>query len=215
MDQRDKTREDAVHDVSIFEQASYPEFPFRPRKMLIAAASLAMGMLLSFGVVYLLHLLDTTVKSVDQAEGMFGVPVLGSVPRSAEVKGDDERLILAADPNSLCSEAFRTLRAAISLLGREDERKVTLFTSAVPSEGKTFCSSNFALATANQGRKTLIVDFDLRRPSVGKTFRIDEDHIGVSDCLLGKSTIEEAAIRTEYDNLDVMTAIRSFPIRRN
>ena len=206
MDQRDKTREDAVHDVSIFEQASYPEFPFRPRKMLIAAASLAMGMLLSFGVVYLLHLLDTTVKSVDQAEGMFGVPVLGSVPRSAEVKGDDERLILAADPNSLCSEAFRTLRAAISLLGREDERKVTLFTSAVPSEGKTFCSSNFALATANQGRKTLIVDFDLRRPSVGKTFRIDEDHIGVSDCLLGKSTIEEAAIRTEYDNLDVMTA---------
>lgn len=199
-------RKDANHEVSIFEPAELPLVPFKPNKKLIVAAALVLGMGLSFGLVYLLHLLDMTVKSVDQAERMFGVPVLGAVPKSSEIRGDDERLILAADPNSLCSEAFRTLRAAISLLGRENERKVTLFTSAIPSEGKTFCSSNFALATANQGRKTLIVDFDLRRPSVGNTFRIDKDRLGVSDCLLGKASIEEAAIRTEYDNLDVMTA---------
>lgn len=203
---RNLERKDANHDVSVFEPAELPEFPFAPDKKMIVAVALVLGMGLSFGVVYLLHLLDMSVKSVDQAERMFGVPVLGAVPKSSEIRGDDQRLILAADPNSLCSEAFRTLRAAISLLGREDERKVTLFTSAVPSEGKTFCSSNFALASANQGRRTLIVDFDLRRPSVGNTFRIDQEQVGVSDCLLGKVSIEDAAVRTEYENLDVMTA---------
>jgi len=211
MSSRNLDRKDANHEVSIFEPAELPEYPFKPNKKLIVVAALVLGMGLSLGIVYLLHLLDMTVKSVDQAERMFGVPVLGAVPKSDDIKGDDERLILAADPNSLCAEAFRTLRAAISLLGREDERKVTLFTSAVPSEGKTFCSSNFALATANQGRRTLIVDFDLRRPSVGNTFRIDENHVGVSDCLLGKVSIEDAAVRTEYDNLDVMTAGTNVP----
>lgn len=199
-------RDDAKHDISIFENAGLPQHPFRPNKRLIIAFALTAGMGLSFGIIYLIHLLDTTVKSVDQAERIFGVPVLGSIPRSGQIAGDQDRLILSADPNSLCSEAFRTLRAAISLLGRESERKVTLFTSAVPSEGKTFCSSNFALASSMQGKKTLIVDFDLRRPSVGDTFQIDAEKIGVSDCLLGKTSIEEAAIVTEYENLHVLPA---------
>jgi polysaccharide biosynthesis transport protein len=199
-------RKDAKANISIFENADFSGIPIAPNKRKIALVALMIGMGLSLGIIYLLHALDNTVKSVDQAERLFGLPVLGSIPRSPEIRGDKERLILAADPNSLCSESFRTLRAAISLLGREGERKVVLFTSAVPSEGKTFCSSNFALASSKQGKKTLIVDFDLRRPSVGDTFGLASDKIGVSDCLLGKAGIEEAATVTEYENLHVMPA---------
>jgi len=203
------TREDKKDDdhlVSAFEAPKLPGVPFQPNKKRIVTTYVGVGLTLSLGIIYLLFMLDTTIKSVDQAERMFGIPVLGSIPRSGDIRGDKQRLILSADPNSLCSEAFRTLRAAIGLLGREEERRVTLFTSAVPSEGKTFCSANFALASANQGRKTLIVDFDLRRPSVGDTFDIPSDQIGVSDCLLGKATLEEAAVVTEYENLHVMPA---------
>lgn len=199
-------REDAKANLSVFEPASLPISPFAPNKRKIIAIALVLGMGLSLGLIFLLYTLDTTVRSVDQAERLFGIPVLGSLPNSLEITGDNERLILAANPNSLCAEAFRTLRAAITLLGRQSERKVVLFTSAIPSEGKTFCSSNFALASAMQGKKTLVVDFDLRRPSVGDTFGIDGDKIGVSDCLLGNATIEESAIKTEHENLYVIPA---------
>lgn len=198
--------QDADYQVSVFSLARRPGRPYQPDPQRIIMLHVGIGLALSLGIIYFLHLLDTTIKSVDQAERMFGIPVLGSIPRSSDIRGDKQRLILSADPNSLCAEAFRTLRAAISLLGREDERRVTLFTSAVPAEGKTFCSANFALASANQGRKTLIVDFDLRRPSVGETFGIPSEQIGVSDCLLGKATIEDAAVVTEYQNLHVMSA---------
>ncbi|MGB0579649.1 MAG: polysaccharide biosynthesis tyrosine autokinase [Limisphaerales bacterium] len=201
-----KEKQDDNHLVSSFNMPKVPDLPYQPNKERIIATYVALGLAISFSIIYLLHTLDTTIKSVDQAERLFGIPVLGSIPRSSDIRGDKQRLILSSDPNSLCSEAFRTLRAAIGLLGRDDERKVTLFTSAVPAEGKTFCSANFALSCANQGQKTLIVDFDLRRPSVGDTFGIDADQIGVSDCLLGKTTIEEAALVSEYENLHIMPA---------
>jgi ATPases involved in chromosome partitioning len=74
-------------------------------------------------------------------------------------------------PESPAAEAFRNLRAALSLLGPEAERKVSLFTSAVPNEGKSFTSANYSLALAQQGYRVLLIDGDLRRPNVHKIFR--------------------------------------------
>ena len=77
---------------------------------------------------------------------------------------------MAEAPEGPAAEAFRNLRASLSLLGPEAERKVFLFTSAVPNEGKSFSSANFALALAQQGYRVLLVDGDLRRPSLHKIF---------------------------------------------
>ncbi len=74
-------------------------------------------------------------------------------------------------PESPAAEAFRNLRAALSLLGPEVERKVSLFTSALPGEGKSFTSANFSLALAQQGYRVLLIDGDLRRPNMHKIFR--------------------------------------------
>src|SRR6185436_8652581 len=73
-------------------------------------------------------------------------------------------------PGGVIAEGFRNLRAALSLLGPEVERRLFLFTSALPNEGKSFTSVNYALALAQQGHRVLLIDGDLRRPSIHKIF---------------------------------------------
>ena len=202
----DMGRADAKHKVSIFEDAVAPRVPFQPNAKKTIGIALMAGFGLSFGLVYLLQMMDQTLKSIDQAEQVFGVPVLGAIPKSAETSGHDDRLVISKNPDSHAAEGFRTLRAAVGLLGREEERKVTLFTSAVPAEGKTFCSSNYALSIAQSGRRTVLVDFDLRRPSVGKTFDIPATQEGVSDCLLGKVRYDQVMVPTENPHLFIISA---------
>ena len=103
---------------------------------------------------------------------------------------------MAEAPEGPVAEAFRNLRASLALLGPETERKVFLFTSAVPNEGKSFSSANYALALAQQGYRVLLIDGDLRRPSLHKIFRptskqsvAEDDSKGVVDCLVGAADI--------------------------
>lgn len=194
------------NDVRIAEPAYLPGYPIRPNKKMILIYSLGVGFALSMGMVWLIQQLDTTIKSVDHAERMLGLPVLGAIPKNRLVKDGKSRLFLSDDPQSLCAEAFRSLRASLGLLGREGERKVVLFTSAVPSEGKSFCCVNYAVSYAQQGRRTLVVDFDLRKPSLGETFGIKVDLPGVTDVLLGKESLEKCAQPTRFENLYYLPA---------
>lgn len=199
------------NDVRIIEPATLPSFPIRPNKRMILIYSLAMGAVVGFGLVWLLQQLDTTIKSVDHAERLLGLPVLGAVPRNKLVKDGKSRLFMSDDPQSLCAEAFRSLRASLGLLGREEERKIVLFTSAVPSEGKSFCCVNYAVAHAQQGKRTLVVDFDLRKPSLAETFGVKSDLPGVTDVMLGKEPLEKCVQKTRFDNLYLLTAGRMVP----
>ena len=199
------------NDVKIVEPATLPGYPIRPNKRMILIYSLAMGAVVAFGLVWLLQQLDTTIKSVDHAERLLGLPVLGAVPRNKLVKDGKSRLFMSDDPQSLCAEAFRSLRASLGLLGREDERKIVLFTSAVPSEGKSFCCVNYAVAHAQQGKRTLVVDFDLRKPSLAETFGVKGDLPGVTDVMLGKEPLDKCVQKTRFDNLFLLTAGRMVP----
>ena len=98
-------------------------------------------------------------------------------------------------PAGPIAESFRNLRAALSLLGPEVDRKVFLFTSALPNEGKSFTSVNYALALAHQGQRVLLIDGDLRRPSIHKVFRSPEnsDELpGVIDQLVRAVALKDA-----------------------
>lgn len=199
------------NDIKIVEPATLPTYPIRPNKRTILVYSLAMGGVLAFGLVWLLQQLDTTIKSVDHAERLLGLPVLGAVPRNKLVKDGKSRLFMSDDPQSLCAEAFRSLRASLGLLGREEERKIVMFTSAVPSEGKSFCCVNYAVAHAQQGKRTLVVDFDLRKPSLAETFGVTGDLPGVTDVMLGKEPLDKCVQKTRFDNLFLLTAGRTVP----
>src|SRR5262249_26456805 len=111
--------------------------------------------------------------------------------------GSSNYRVVVETPESPAAEAFRNLRAALSLLGPEAERKVSLFTSAVPNEGKSFTSANYSLALAQQGYRVLLIDGDLRRPTMHKIFRsrsfrkTSEEDVepGVIVCLRGEPDV--------------------------
>ena len=198
-------------EVRIIEAASLPEFPIRPNKKMILIYSLALGFALSVGMVWLLVQLDSSIKSVDHAERLLGLPVLGAVPKNKLVKDGKSRLFISDDPQSLCAEAFRSMRASLGLLGREEDRKVVFFTSALPSEGKSFCCVNYAVAYAQQGKRTLIIDFDLRKPTLAESFGVEGEHSGVSEVLLGKVQLDQCVQKTRFDNLFLLTAGGTVP----
>jgi len=199
--------------ISVIEHSPLPNSPVspRPKKTILMGllGGLAVGLALVFGV----DALDRSIKTVDQAESTLGLPVFAAVPdttdegpvsrlrrRSKAFRSSNYRVVVET-PESPAAEAFRNLRAALSLLGPEAERKVSLFTSAVPSEGKSFTSANYSLALAQQGYRVLLIDGDLRRPNIHKIFRLpnarnnsDEDSApGVTDCLVGEADVASAA----------------------
>jgi capsular exopolysaccharide synthesis family protein len=160
------------------------------------------GLFIGVMVVLGLRFIDATVKTVDEAEAHFGLPVLSAIHKTKEVKRKNNPLVVSESAHSSEAEAFRTLRTSLSMLGRVDEHRVVLFTSAVPQEGKTFCSLNYAASLAQVGLKTLLIDCDLRRPMVefgllGK----DSSSFGVTDYLTGQKALYDVMQPTKLDDL--------------
>ena len=208
------TKDVKTNAVSIAEHASLPHAPVSPIPSKVLTLGLLAGLAAGLAFVFGADALDRSIKTVDQAEAILGLPVLAAVPetRSTELKKGNKgetspdgaiayRLVEEA-PEGPVAEAFRNLRASLSLLGPETDRKVFLFTSALPTEGKSFTSVNYALALAQQGYRVLLIDGDLRRPSIHKIFqqggngaaRLRSDEMmGIVDYLVGAAELRDAA----------------------
>ena len=196
--------------VTVIEHSPLPGAPVSPSIPKSIAFGLLGGLAIGLVFVYVSDLLDRSIKTVDQAEAHFALPVLAAVP---EVKkdevgknavgstpGSESYRLVAEAPEGPAAEAFRNLRASLALLGPEAERKVFLFTSALPNEGKSFTSANYSLALAQQGFRVLLIDGDLRRPSLHKIFvqpesgnGSEEEPPGIVDYLVGETQLEAAA----------------------
>jgi capsular exopolysaccharide synthesis family protein len=178
--------------IRLVQPAYTPAKPFSPRKAMIMALSCMVGVFAGFVIVLGLSFLDTSIKTVDEAEVLLSLPVLSSVSQIKEVKKHNSPLVIAEDAKSTGAEAFRTLRTSLSMLGRVEDRRVFLFTSAMPQEGKTFCSLNYAASLAQMGLKTLLIDGDMRRPTVESSLLgRDSGAPGVTDYLTGQKTLAE------------------------
>ena len=173
----------------------------------VYAGGLFAGLVLGIGLILGLHFIDHSIQTVEQAEQAAGLPVLSAVPKKKKQKGASERTLDSiTDRNGQIAESFRSLRASLAMLAHADTRRSFLFTSANPSEGKTFCSTNFAATLSQQGFRTLIIDADLRKPTVSPMFFREHRKPGLSDVLSGQVTLDEAVIPTEIENLSVLTA---------
>lgn len=181
----------------------------RQIKFLMAGG--AVGLALVLAISYLREMRDTTVKSVDEIRDQLHLPVLGEVPAFAETdiamddSAFDSALWYYYRPSSKEAEAFRSLRTSLLLKTDRSGAKVLQVTSAEPGDGKTTSISNLALAIAQTGRKVLIVDADLRRPTVHKLFGI-VNAIGLGDVLAQEIDAETAIRETRISNLSIMTA---------
>lgn len=202
----DLTKGVKTNAVSVAEHAVIPRSPVNPIPSKTITFGLLGGLAAGLAFVFGAQALDRSVKTVDQAEALFSLPVLAAVP---ETKGEESVTVGGQGPREAAkyrlvdearggaiAESFRNLRAALSLLGPEEERRVFLFTSALPNEGKSFTSINYALALAQQGHRVLLIDGDLRRPSVQKVFDVgDKDAPGIVDQLVHAVRLQDAVKR--------------------
>jgi capsular exopolysaccharide synthesis family protein len=195
---------DLLQNMKVQDPAFAPLKPVSPNKPLIFVGSVVGGLAVALGLALFFNFLDDSIKSQEDVENILHLPFLGYIPNIKSVSIVERDLQSHLHPTSSPAESFRTLRAAISLAKNADKFRVMAFTSTMPSEGKSLVASNFAIVTSQTGLKTLLVDADLRRPSVHKAFQL-QSPVGLSAYLSGRTdNISELVHSTEVPNLDVV-----------
>jgi capsular exopolysaccharide synthesis family protein len=124
--------------------------------------------------------------------------------RKKQFKTNVRSLITKLNPKSPISEQYRTIRTNVEFASVDQELSTLLVTSSGPSEGKSSTTANLGVVFAQQGKRVLLIDGDLRKPTVHYTFKLD-NRIGLSTVLVGDKTLEEAVKETDVPNLDILT----------
>ena len=194
-----------------------PIEPNIPRNLMFA---LLLGLASGVGLAFLLEGLDNTVRTTEQAQAISGLASMGMIPlgsKSAREGVNPKRLVIATSkeavelvtqvrPQSQMAESYRALRTSLLLSNLGAPPKVIMVTSALPQEGKTTTSINTAVVLAQKGVRVLLIDADLRRPSIHKTLGMGP-HSGLSNVLTGSTKLENAITRTAVlPNLFVLAA---------
>ena len=221
------SKESAPTEVVLTEPAPLPLYPSKPKRSLIMALAAVAGLVFGVAAAMGIHFMDSSLRTVDETEKILGLPVVCVTPDIGSKavikarllqKGGESALKKAAsnagfnsievlrDPGSMASESIRNLRATLALIGKEDQRKTILFTSAVPAEGKTFTVSNYAVSLAQQGLKTLLIDADLRRPAVHLRFQLPNNGPGLVEHVVNDLELHEAVHVDFVPNLDILLA---------
>ncbi|NGO76225.1 polysaccharide biosynthesis tyrosine autokinase [Streptomyces sp. YC504] len=176
-----------VH-LGVTEHASVPAAPVSPHALLNLAAGLLAGLLGAGALVVLLETLDTTLKHHTDLAELTGHAVLGTIPFDRDAP--QHPLANSDSGHSARAEAFRRLRTNLQFTQVDDPPKVLVVTSSLPGEGKTNTAANLALALTEAGVRTCLVDADLRRPCVAKTFGLVQD-AGLTTVLIGRAGIDD------------------------
>jgi len=195
-------------NVLIMNEAWPPGAPSEPNRIFIILLGAFAGAAFSFGFVYVRNYFDRTIKSPEDIEYK-KIELIGWVPKVKELHSkngiDYSELILLNEPDSISSEAFRTLRTRVQFSKYTKNAKTLLITSSAPGEGKTIISVNLTASFAQANKKSVILDCDLRKPRVHRIFN-DNETPGFLDYLFGKLSYENIIRKTEIRNLDFIPA---------
>ncbi|WP_376793357.1 polysaccharide biosynthesis tyrosine autokinase [Thermoflexus sp.] len=192
--------------VVLFEPAQAPREPVRPRKLENTVRAGVLGALLAVGAVFLRERLDNTLKTPDDVNRVLGLPTLGAISRLE--KGQKE-LVLTADPLASASEAFRVLRTNIRYCSVDRPLQVILVTSPTMLEGKSVVAANLAVALAQAGLRTVLLDADLRHPRQHQLFGLHPRE-GLTGALLAGS-VDGRLQPTEVERLSLLPAGKKPP----
>ena len=198
-------RSNNIRSVDKARVPTYPSEPNVPRNLTFA---LALGLTTGIGLAFLLEGIDNTVRTPEQAQVISGLPSLGMIPLGSKsgIEAAARRLTVASSreavelvtqsrPQSQMAESYRALRTSLLLTSLGGPPKVILVTSALPQEGKTTTSINTAIVLAQKGTRVLLIDADLRRPSIHKTLGMGPK-TGLSNVLTGNATLQQAVVRS-------------------
>ena len=210
-------------NIRVVDEARVPERPVRPnvpRNLGIGfLMSLIAGVVLAFGLDKLSERqMQDRICTPQQIQEISGLDFFGFIPAAPEPSRKQlasssnghgafpVALSAYSRPRSQMSEAYRALRTSILLSGLDSESKVILVTSALPQEGKTTTSMNLATVLAQNGRRVLLVDADLRRPGLHKILGIKESSMGLARALTGEESLNQSIVATPQKGLYVMPA---------
>lgn len=186
-------------DSRVISEATLPLYPSFPRKGLVGAVALVLSAMFGIGVALLLERLDNSLRTSQEVEEFLGLAHLVSLPLVPSEKGPNGKKMLPQEylinkPLSAYAESLRSLRSALALSNVDSPPKLLLFTSALPNEGKTTTSVAFARAAAESGLRVILVDCDLRHPSVHKALGGATPKAGLVELLAGKVGMEDVLI---------------------
>jgi len=176
--------------------------PVSPNRRLILIAAVAVGFMFAFGLIIAKDFFTDSISTVEELEATTIIPHLGTIAHGS--RRDRSTTVVAHSKNEI-GESFRSLRVNLQYLTHGLQDTVIGVTSSIASEGKTFCSINLAASLALSGRKTVIVDADMRKPRVASHFHLKND-VGLSTYLIGHNTLEEVIKPTLIEGLDVVTS---------
>jgi len=187
-----------ANTMSIFAPATLPERPSSPNLLMNLVLACIVGAFAGVGIAFFVENLDNTLHSTSQIEEVTGLDLLGKIPPSSK----KQRYVWDHEL-SPSSEAFRRLRTRIISAHEGHDRKIILFTSAQPGEGKSTIVSNLAFVLAQSRYRVLVIDCDLRLPRIHTIFGIANER-GLSDLLHGNCTPSQVIQKTRYDGVWVL-----------
>lgn len=197
-------------DTMIVDSARVPLDPIEPKKTITLAIGLLFGLATGIGASLLKESISDEIQSIHQVERDSGLVSLATIPHlpspsSAASKGAAEGgvypldIVTLREPRSRMAESYRTLRNSVLLTSIDRPLKTVLITSSLPNEGKSSTSVNYAVVLAQKGAKVLLIDADLRRPTIHKHFRVSNKH-GLSSYIVG-----------DDENINLLTPVPEVP----
>ncbi len=198
-----------TNNISVVDAAEVPREKFSPSLKKNLAIALALGLFGGIALAFLLETLDDSIKSTDDVERRIDAPILGLVPwvsgRDGPKNPEQLGLWVHEDPKSAMAEAYRSLRTSLIFATSEGAPRLMHFTSASASEGKTTSACSTAITFAQTGSKVLLIDCDLRNPSLHKEFGLPNAK-GLTHFLTGASDPAEIALPSPVTRLFVVTS---------
>lgn len=186
-------------DIRILEAAKRPGAPIAPRTARNLGVAAVLGLCFALVLAYLVEYFDRSVGNAEEVVRALGLPTLGIVGSFGRRRSE----ALAVEGGGSLGEAFRTLRTNLRFSHVDLPRRVVLVTSTGPEEGKSTVVSNLGASLAQSGRRTLVIDTDLRRPSLHRTLGAPRSR-GLADILAGDASPEDAIRGTRIGGLDVL-----------
>lgn len=176
--------------------------PVSPNKKMIMILAFVSGLGMALALIVLKDLVHDRIITTEDIEKSTRIPTIGTIVHGTK---RDKSLGIVVNGKSVLAECFRSLRVNLEYLTLGKEKSVIGITSSIMSEGKTFCSSNLAVSMAQAGRKTILIDADMRRPQVAKTFNLKSER-GLSNYLIDACSLEDITISTDTKGLDIITS---------
>ena len=184
--------------VEIVDKAVPSLRPVRPNKPLNIALGIIIGLVVGVGLAFFIEYLDTSVKTIDDVERSLQCPVLGVIPQNVG-------LLVEEGAESPHAEAYRVLRTNLLFSRKDDKLNTIAVVSAGAGEGKSTTVFNLAAVFAQSGQRTLIVDSDLRRPTLHKMMHVT-NNLGLTNYLLKQNTLEEVIQTSKMPTLDFLAS---------